>query len=252
MGFPHFWKIGCSGFHYESWKEVFYPKGLAKDRWLGYYCRHFNTVEINNTFYRFPEPKTLERWYRIAPEGFTFTLKVPQQVTHVQRFTDTADLIHAFYQAAAEGLREKLGCFLFQLPPSVVYDKSFLDGMLRPLSTEFNNVIEFRDGSWWRPAVFERLQRAGVTFCGVSYPGLPQDVIVNGPLVYYRFHGVPKLYYSGYEDLFIQGVIDRIQASPQARKALLYFNNTAAAAAIGNGFSAREMALSGDNNRIES
>jgi uncharacterized protein YecE (DUF72 family) len=236
------WRIGCSGFHYDSWKEVFYPKGLAKSRWLEYYCQHFSTLEINNTFYRFPEPRTLERWYNIAPEGFTFTIKVPQQITHVQRFEDTAELVQAFYQTIADGLQEKLGCILFQLPPSMAYDAALLDKMLGQMSTEFNNVIEFRHDSWWRPAIYERLHEEGVTFSGSSYPGLSPDVISNAPLIYYRFHGVPRLYYSAYPDQFIRQIVDLVKTDPQARKAYLYFNNTAAAAAIANARTAQELA----------
>ncbi|GAA4333662.1 DUF72 domain-containing protein [Flaviaesturariibacter amylovorans] len=236
------WRIGCSGFHYDSWKEVFYPKGLPKTKWLEHYCQHYNTLEINNTFYRFPEPRTLQRWYDIAPEGFTFTLKAPQEITHERRFEDTADLIEAFYRTAADGLEEKLGCLLFQLPPSIHYSEDFLDLVLPQLSTEFNNVIEFRHHSWWRPDVYERLRSEGVTFCGVSYPGLSPDLISNAPLIYYRFHGAPKLYYSGYSETFIGQIIDLVRTDPQARKTYLYFNNTAAAAAPGNARTAQDLA----------
>jgi uncharacterized protein YecE (DUF72 family) len=228
------WRIGCSGFHYDSWKEVFYPKGLAKARWLEFYCQHFSTLEINNTFYRFPELRTLERWYGIAPEGFTFTIKAPKQITHDERFVNTGELMEVFYRTLSDGLQEKLGCVLFQLPPSQAYDEAFLDVMLAQMSTEFNNVIEFRHGSWWKPSVYERLHREGVTFSGVSYPGLSPDVISNAPLIYYRFHGVPQLYYSGYTDEFIGQIVDLIKTDPQVRKAYLYFNNTAAAAALAN------------------
>ncbi|WP_165917153.1 DUF72 domain-containing protein [Flaviaesturariibacter aridisoli] len=228
------WYIGCSGFHYDSWKEVFYPKGLAKSRWLEYYSQHFNTIEINNTFYRPPGLRTLEGWYARTPPGFQITLKVWQQITHVQRFADTADLLHAFYTAAADGLQEKLGCLLFQLPPSLAYDPELLNAMLAQLSTEFNNVIEFRHPSWWKPSVYDRLYREGVTFCGVSYPGLSPDLISNAPLIYYRFHGVPKLYFSGYDDAYIARIVELIKTDPLARKAYLYFNNTAEAAALAN------------------
>ncbi|TCJ17444.1 DUF72 domain-containing protein [Flaviaesturariibacter flavus] len=235
------WRIGCSGFHYDSWKEIFYPKGLAKSRWLEYYCGHFSTLEINNTFYRFPEPRTLERWYNIAPEGFTFTIKAPQDITHVQRFEGTEDLVELLYRTLSEGLQDKLGCVLFQLPPSQVYDEAFLDRVLGQLSTEYNNVIEFRHPSWWKPSVYDRLHSEGVTFSGSSYPGLSPDVISNAPLIYYRFHGVPKLYYSGYSEEFIGQIVNLVKTDPLARKAYLYFNNTAEAKAPVNAKQAQAM-----------
>ncbi|GAB4092285.1 DUF72 domain-containing protein [Flaviaesturariibacter terrae] len=241
MTHPIDWKIGCSGFHYDSWKEVFYPKGLSKSRWLEYYCGHFNSLEINNTFYRFPELRTFESWYQRTPPGFNFSVKVPQQVTHVQRFEDSADLVTEFYRLAAAGLQEKLGCILFQLPPSMTYDRALLDTILAQLSTEFNNVLEFRHASWWKPSVYDRLHAEGVTFSGVSYPGLSPDVISNAPLIYYRFHGAPRLYHSGYSYEFINQIIDLIRTDPQARKACLYFNNTADAAALANARTAQAL-----------
>lgn len=228
------WHIGCSGFHYDSWKEVFYPKGLPKTKWLEYYGTQFATIEINNTFYRPPTLRTLQGWYDKTPPAFRFTLKVWQEITHVRRFADVADELQEFYTLAADGLQDKLGCLLFQLPPSMAYEPNLLETILAPLSTEFNNVLEFRHPSWWRPSVYDRLHEEGVTFCGVSYPGLSPDVISNAPLIYYRFHGVPKLYFSGYSDDFLDRIVTLVRTDPQARSAYLYFNNTAEAAAIAN------------------
>ena len=81
------WWIGCSGFHYKHWKEIFYPAGLAQTKWFDFYCRHFNTLELNVTFYRFPRLTVLENWYKRSPKEFKFSVKMNKAVTHYKQFT---------------------------------------------------------------------------------------------------------------------------------------------------------------------
>jgi len=227
------WHIGCSGFHYREWREIFYPKGLPQRKWFDYYAEHFNTLEINNTFYKFPEQKLFDNWYEKAPAQFTFAVKVPRNITHYQKFTKTEKLLDDFYFIAREGLKEKLGPILFQLPPSMKYEEELLHRIVRQMSILHHNVIEFRNISWWRKDVFETLQQANITFCGVSYPGLISDAVAGLPLAYYRFHGVPKLYYSKYDDEFVIQVAKQM-ANSITKEAYVYFNNTASAAALDN------------------
>lgn len=228
------WYIGCSGFHYKEWRNVFYPKGLPASGWFGFYCRHFNTIEINNTFYRFPELKNLQNWYDKTPASFVFSIKVPKIITHQKKFEDTRDLLQEFYDVLLNGLQEKLGPVLFQLPPQFSYSPERLHAITAQLDASFTNVIEFRHISWWRKEVTEELSRQRITFCGVSFPGLIDDVIFSSPFVYYRFHGVPKLYHSSYDEGFLENIVHQIRENKEARKAFLYFNNTASAAAIDN------------------
>src|SRR5438309_1499516 len=103
------WHIGCSGFHYKEWKEIFYPKGLAQAKWFPYYAQHFDTLEINNTFYRFPEIKLFQNWYDKSPGHYNFSVKVPQIITHYKQFKETEKLLEDFYAITKEGLKEKLG-----------------------------------------------------------------------------------------------------------------------------------------------
>ena len=188
------WKIGCSGFHYKHWKEIFYPRGLAQTKWFEFYCEHFNTVELNTTFYRFPKLSSLEIWYKRSPEDFLFAVKAHRLITHFKQFQKTDQVIGDFYSLIAEGLKEKLGCVLFQLPPRSVYTEERLDRIINSLDPAFKNVLEFRHVSWWAPEVYKKLSKHKITFCGMSHLELPQDVIQNSPLFYYRFHGVPELY----------------------------------------------------------
>ena len=91
------WYIGCSGFAYKEWKDAFYPPKLAQNKWFDYYTRHFNTLELNTTFYRFPTIKSLQGWYDKAPSQFTFSAKVPRSITHYKRFNETNRMMQDFY-----------------------------------------------------------------------------------------------------------------------------------------------------------
>ncbi len=228
------WFIGCSGFYYKDWSEWFYPKGLSKKEWFTYYCQHFNTLEINNTFYRFPELKNLQNWYTRSPENFTFSVKAPRIITHQKKFKDTENVIKEFYGVVKEGFQEKLGPILFQLPPSTSYSEATLEAILNQMDSAFNNVIEFRHQSWWQPSIYDTLKNANITFCSASLPLLPDVVVNNTETIYYRFHGVPQLYYSQYDNHFLTNIVTTIKESTNTTKAFLYFNNTATAAALNN------------------
>lgn len=227
------WHIGCSGFYYKEWKGGFYPEKLAQKKWFDFYAQHFNTLEINNTFYRFPEQKLFDNWYDKALPDFIFSVKVPRIITHLQKFRSTEKQLHDFYIIAHEGLKEKLGPILFQLPPSLKYDEGLLRHMISQMNVLYQNVIEFRHISWWRKEVFTALKEAHIVFCGVSYPGLISDAPAGLPTSYYRFHGVPRLYYSKYDEAFVQRIAQQV-ASSETKEAFIYFNNTASGAAIEN------------------
>src|SRR6476660_2706168 len=108
--------IGCSGFYNKDWKEVFYPKGLPQRKWFEFYCSRFNTLELNTTFYRFPKIEFLQNWYKTSPPDFKFSVKAPRLITHFKQFNETDGLLNDFYAAIQEGLKEKAGPVLFQLP----------------------------------------------------------------------------------------------------------------------------------------
>src|SRR5690606_30967565 len=120
------WHIGCSGFYYKDWKGLFYPEDLPQKYWFDYYCRYFNTLELNVTFYRFPELSFLQNWYNKSPESFSFAVKAPRTITHYKKFNGITDTLHDFYSTVRTGLREKLECILFQLPPSLPYSEERL------------------------------------------------------------------------------------------------------------------------------
>jgi uncharacterized protein YecE (DUF72 family) len=219
------WYIGCSGFHYKHWKEVFYPEGLPQKKWFDYYCQFFNTLELNVTFYRFPKLSFLESWYNKSPAGFKFASKAPRAITHFKKFTGTADMLSDFYSTIREGLKEKLGCVLFQLPPNMIYTGERLTKIVNSLDNSFLNVIEFRHPSWWTDDVYRELSRYNISFCGMSHPTLPRDIISNTSLLYYRMHGEGQLYASEYSLKDLQKLADTIKARRNVKEAYLFFNN---------------------------
>lgn len=228
------WWIGCSGFYYKHWREKFYPKGLAQRKWFEFYCQSFNTVELNVTFYRYPKLEALQGWYARSPDNFRFTVKAPRLITHYKKFHNASREARDFYDLTANGLAEKLGCVLFQLPPNLICTDANLENILSIVDPAFTNVIEFRHESWWTEQVFKTLRERKITFCSISYPSLPDQVIRSVPVMYYRFHGVPDLYASPYSKEKMKQVTDDIKACRGVQDVYIYFNNDIYAEAIKN------------------
>ncbi|WP_196955189.1 DUF72 domain-containing protein [Hymenobacter guriensis] len=229
------WFIGCSGYHYRHWKGAFYPDRLPQRRWFEFYSQHFNTLELNVTFYRFPQLSFAEGWYAASPPEFRFAVKAPRLITHYKQFKDTAGLLADFYGTLQEGLREKLGPVLFQLPPKAAYTEERLGRILDSLDPAFRNVLEFRHPSWWTGEVYRALAARGVSFCGQSHPLLPDELVCTTPVGYYRLHGVPDLYRSPYPEEFLRRLVQEVQEpGVPLREMYCYFNNDIDASAIGN------------------
>lgn len=228
------WIIGCSGFSYKSWKPLFYPPKLPATKWFEFYCEHFETVELNVTFYRFPKPGTFDSWYQRSPENFTFSVKAPRLITHYKQLIDSGDRLKEFYTACTKGLGEKLGPILFQFPARFIYTEERLQRILDNLDPAFTNVVEFRHTSWWNETVYRLLKKHHIVFCSMSHPQLPDEVAGKGDQVYYRFHGVPDLYSSVYSDEEMERITKAISSVRGLKKAWCYFNNDINTAAIKN------------------
>ena len=237
------WWIGCSGFYYKGWKDRFYPAGLPMRQWFEYYCRYFNTVELNVTFYRFPKPADLKGWYERSPADFRFTVKAPRLITHFKRFHNAKRETSDFYLSVREGLEDKLGTVLFQLHPGIAYSDENLARIVETMDSSFTNAIEFRHESWWRPQVYEDLKSEAISFCGISYPGLPEEVVKTAAAVYYRFHGVPRLYLSTYQSKKLKIIAQSLKHLRNVEDVYCYFNNDINVAAVRNAMTLRKIAL---------
>ncbi|ASE60924.1 DUF72 domain-containing protein [Chryseobacterium indologenes] len=226
--------IGCSGFYNNDWKGSLYTENAPSKDFLSLYAEHFNCVEINSTFYRKPTAKTLLKWHDETPDHFRFFIKIPKSVTHQNRLSESKEEITAFCTHIHDHLKDKLSGFLYQLPPSFNNTQENTDRIIRNIDSNFLNVIEFRDESWWQKEIFSLLKRMNIIFSGVSFPGkLPEEVIINHPeVLYYRLHGKPVLYKSSYSDDFLSHLAEQIKNHPQ--KAFIFFNNTWGTSAIHN------------------
>jgi uncharacterized protein YecE (DUF72 family) len=225
--------IGCSGWFYWDWRGKFYPSGLPTKGWFAHYRQHFSTVELNAPFYSWPTVNTVRTWVRDAGKtNFVYTVKVCELITHVKRFNRTQTLVKDFgYIADLLGYR--MGCLLFQLPPSFQYTPARLRNILTQLEPSRRNVVEFRHASWWNPKVYAAFKEAGVIFCSCSAPQLPDELIVTTDEVYIRFHGLTRWYRHDYSPEALAVWADRIRNSG-CKRVWAYFNNDYETHAIKN------------------
>jgi uncharacterized protein YecE (DUF72 family) len=150
--------IGTSGFSYPEWKGNFYPADLPSKKYLSFYAAHFHTTEINNSFYRTPNTKTIESWYNEVPADFAFTLKLNQNITHRKKLKDVDEEMNYFLDVASH-LQEKLGTILVQLPPYFKKDAAVLDQFASAYAKKARLAFEFRHATWTDPEVFEILRK---------------------------------------------------------------------------------------------
>jgi uncharacterized protein YecE (DUF72 family) len=159
---------GTSGFAYKTWKPDFYPADLKTADMLCYYAARLPSVEINNTFYRTPSEKVLADWRDETPASFVLTLKAPQRITHIGRLKDVGDPL-AYFLRAARTLGPRLGCILFQCPPSLRYDSAVLDAFLAALPADgMRFAMEFRHRSWLDGEARAKLTAREVAWCSVD------------------------------------------------------------------------------------
>lgn len=232
-------RVGCSGFVYPSWKGRFYPDELARSKWLAHYSSKFNTLELNASFYRFPIVKNLKVLHDGTPSDFKFTIKAHKIITHSMKMKNAKDKVNEFMDVVHEGIADKLGCVLFQLPPSFKYTEENLDNLLNSVPLNKTTVIEFRNSTWWDQKVYETLEENNIIFCNNDYPGMPDKIVQTKERFYMRFHGKPVLYYSEYSLPQLKKVVKSIPVNCKER--YVYFNNTANLAAVVNAMSIREL-----------
>lgn len=225
------YRIGTSGYQYNHWKGVFYPEDLPKKEWFDFYSEHFDTVEINNTFYRLPEIKTFRSWKKQAPKDFCYALKFSRFGTHVKRLKEPSASIRKFLSRAKQ-LNETLGPILVQLPPNWKPELARLKGFLEAASKNYRWAIEFRDNRWLYDEVYEVLKRHNAALC-------IHDMIRDHPRptttnwVYLRFHG--HHYGGNYSRKFLVEWAEQIQQyRSKGLDVFAYFNNDLHGHAIKN------------------
>jgi uncharacterized protein YecE (DUF72 family) len=190
-------RIGCSGWEYKHWRGDFYPADIPRTRWFEYYAARFDTVEINNSFYRLPEEATFARWAERAPRGFVYAVKASRFLTHMKKLKDPEEPLDRLF-TRMRPLFPRLGPVLYQLPPNFKLDRPRLEHFLQALPRGTRHVVEFRNPSWYADDVAVLLERYGVVQCLHDMKGSATARERIGPFVYVRFHGASGTYSGGY------------------------------------------------------
>jgi uncharacterized protein YecE (DUF72 family) len=232
-------RIGTSGWVYDHWRGLFYPENLRQSDWLGYYAREFDTVEINNTFYRLPSEAAFGRWHEQASPDFLYAVKASRFLTHLKKLKDPEEPLHRFFERAGR-LGETLGPVLYQLPPRWQVNLGRFEHFLAalpsrcPQGARIFHVVEFRDPSWFVKDVFRLMERHGVAHCIHDMHPLQVPLRVTAPPVYVRFHGDPT-HGGDYQQAELEVWARRIDNwRGQGLDVFVYFNNDVAGYALQN------------------
>ncbi len=231
--------IGTSGWHYDHWREKFYPKDLAKSKWLEFYSGHFSTVELNNSFYHLPSEKAFTNWKGSSPPEFVFSVKVSRFITHIKRLRNAAEPM-ANFMSRVRLLERKLGPLLYQLPQNMKRDDQRLEDFLKMLPKDTGHVFEFRHNSWFDDGVFKLLRHYNAGFCIYDMPGFSTPVIATSDFAYIRFHGSQWLYGGSYSDEELEGWTQKI-VELGVKVVYAYFNNDAEGFAIKNALTLKRL-----------
>ena len=218
-------RIGCSGWQYKHWREIFYPRDLPQTRWFAFYAEHFDTVEINSSFYHLPKPSTFEKWRDQAPSGFCYAIKANRFITQAKKLLDCEEPMERM-MSATRHLGGRLGPMLYQLPPSLKLDLKRLQAFLPLLPKDVTSIFEFRHKSWYAPEIFELLDRHGIGFCVHDMRGSASERIATGKAAYIRFHGGVGKYWGRYSDDRLMSWAEwMVKQKRSGRSVWAYFNN---------------------------
>jgi uncharacterized protein YecE (DUF72 family) len=218
-------RIGCSGWQYKHWRNDFYPAELPQSGWFAHYARTFDTVEINNSFYRLPEATTFGKWREQAPSRFLYAVKASRFLTHMKKLKDPEEPIARFFDRAHH-LGRHLGPILYQLPPNWPLNLERFETFLAALPRKYRHTVEFRETSWYDERVYDLLRRYGVALCLHDMQGSATGPMVVGPFIYVRFHHGTKKYGGRYPDDRLATWADwLVERRREGLDVFAYFNN---------------------------
>jgi uncharacterized protein YecE (DUF72 family) len=234
-------RVGCSGWNYAHWRERVYPKGVPQRRWLEHYATLFDTVEINNTFYRLPARSAVASWVEGTPPEFLFSVKASRFLTHMKRLTDMGQGVERFY-ARIEPLVEspKMGPVLWQLPENFHRNDERLAGALGRLPPG-RHCFEFRHPSWFAEEVYALLRRHGVALVIGDHPERPlQTQVLTADWTFIRFHYGSRGRNGNYSERELETWQARIGEWRREVEVFAYFNNDWMGYAVTNGLWLKE------------
>ena len=234
-------RIGTSGWHYKHWLGPFYPADLPAKDMLSWYVERFDTVEINNSFYRLPTEQTFKAWRLATPASFCFAIKGSRYITHRKKLKDPQPALARFFPPA-EKLGTKLGPILFQLPPRWSRNVERLTAFLDALPRSHRYTFEFRDPSWHESTVYHALRRHHAAFCIYELGEFESPCEITSDFAYVRLHGPEGKYQGDYSGRALRKWARRINAWRGGLKAVyVYFDNDQAAYAAKNAAELREL-----------
>jgi uncharacterized protein YecE (DUF72 family) len=237
--------IGTSGWHYDHWEGPFYPSSLPKEGILEYYAGCFGTTEINNSFYRLPEKKTLLRWRDAVPEDFLFSVKASRYLTHMKKLKDPREPIERLLDRVSV-LEDKLGPILFQLPPRWRSNPERLGDLLEILPEGQRYAFEFRDPSWFNEKNYELLRNHGSSFCIYDLDGKTSPMEITADFAYVRLHGPDGPYQGRYGAERLPGWAGTFSAwLEEGLDVYCYFDNDEAGYAAQDALELRQMMTEG-------
>ncbi len=231
--------IGTSGWVYPHWQGPFYPDDLTEPDWLAFYAERLMSVEINRSFYRLPTLENFAAWRDAAPDDFVFAVKASRYITHMKNLKEPEETLPPLLQAC-EGLGDKLGPLLFQLPPRWHANPGRLKDFLQALPKDFQAVFELRDKTWHCDEVLEILSEFNAAFCVYDLGGFTSPKVTTADFIYLRLHG-PVGTYRGYYDSEVLEDWAEWLRDQKANTAYVYFNNDESAYAVRNALELREI-----------
>lgn len=232
--------IGTSGWHYRHWYGRFYPEKLPAARMLEFYAERFDTVELNNTFYRLPLESGLQNWRAATPDGFCFAAKGSRFLTHMKKLKDPEAGIGRFFERV-EGLGTKLGPIVFQLPPFWDVDAERLERFLAALPKHHRYAFEFRNPTWHAGAIHRLLEKYNAAFCIFEIAGFASEYPITADFTYVRLHGPEGAYQGSYSTSQLERWADRIAQWRNELAAIhVYFDNDQAAYAVENALALKQ------------
>lgn len=218
-------RIGTSGWHYKHWVGTYYPEKTSASKMLPLYLRDFNTVELNNSFYRLPKPETMRCWRDSVPDDFIFAVKASRFITHNLKLKNPQNALDRFLPVA-EMLGEKLGPILFQTPPSWRVNVGRLEEFLSLMPRHLRYVFEFREPSWFCDQVYAVLNRHNAALCVYEIAGFHAPVELTANWTYVRLHGPGGKYQGSYSESVLREWAARIYRwRLQSIEAYVYFDN---------------------------
>jgi uncharacterized protein YecE (DUF72 family) len=228
--------VGTSGWQYRDWRGLLYPERLPQRLWLEEYARRFATVENNSAFYRLPPADTFAAWRERTPPGFVMAVKASRYLTHMKRLREPAEPVQRLLGRAREGLGDRLGPVLLQLPERATVDVDLLEDCLRCFPDGVRVAVELRHPSWWTAGTALRavLERHGAALCWAD-----RDSRRLTPLWrttgwgYVRFHAGAAWPWPRYGRQALAAWARRVtQTYPDEAEVFVYFNNDPGGAAV--------------------